>query len=77
MSVSSVDHTLRGLSHLWSATEMQGASRLAILRAEAISRSRTQVEREQRNLTLHNILELAEVLDTDPGDLVSGLRAPG
>ncbi len=35
-----------------------------------------QVERGQRNLTLHNILKLAEVLDVDPGELVRGLRAP-
>jgi transcriptional regulator with XRE-family HTH domain len=35
-----------------------------------------QVERGQRNLTLHNILKLAEVLEIDPGELVHGLRAP-
>lgn len=35
-----------------------------------------QVERGQANLTLHNILKIAEVLGVDPGDLVSGLRAP-
>jgi transcriptional regulator with XRE-family HTH domain len=35
-----------------------------------------QVERGQRNPTLHNILKLAEVLGVDPGDLVHGLRAP-
>jgi transcriptional regulator with XRE-family HTH domain len=35
-----------------------------------------QVERGQRNLTLHNILKLAEVLGVDPGDLVRGLHAP-
>jgi ribosome-binding protein aMBF1 (putative translation factor) len=35
-----------------------------------------QVERGQRNLTLHNILKLAEVLGVDPGDLVRRLRAP-
>jgi len=35
-----------------------------------------QVERGQRNVTLHNILKLAEVLRVDPGDLVRGLRAP-
>ena len=35
-----------------------------------------QVERGQRNLTLHNILKLAEVLELDPGELVQGLRAP-
>jgi transcriptional regulator with XRE-family HTH domain len=35
-----------------------------------------QVERGQRNPTLHNILKLAEVLGVDPGDLVRGLRAP-
>jgi transcriptional regulator with XRE-family HTH domain len=34
-----------------------------------------QVERGQRNVTLHNILKLAEVLGVDPGDLVRGLRA--
>lgn len=35
-----------------------------------------QVERGQRNLTLHNILKLAEALGVDPGELVQGLRAP-
>lgn len=35
-----------------------------------------QVERGQRNLTLHSILKLAEVLGVDPGELVRGLRAP-
>jgi transcriptional regulator with XRE-family HTH domain len=35
-----------------------------------------QVERGQRNPTLHNILKLAEVLGVDPGDLVRGLRSP-
>ena len=35
-----------------------------------------QVERGQRNLTLHNILKLAEMLEADPADLVRGLKAP-
>lgn len=35
-----------------------------------------QVERGQRNPTLHSILKLAEVLDVDPAELVRGLRAP-
>jgi transcriptional regulator with XRE-family HTH domain len=35
-----------------------------------------QVERGQRNLTLHSILKLAAVLDMDPADLVRGLQAP-
>lgn len=35
-----------------------------------------QVERGQRNLTLHNILKLAVALDVDPSDLVAGLRPP-
>jgi transcriptional regulator with XRE-family HTH domain len=35
-----------------------------------------QVERGQRNLTLHSILKLAEVLGVDPCELVRGLRAP-
>ena len=35
-----------------------------------------QVERGQRNLTLHNILKIAEALKIDPGVLVSGLKAP-
>jgi transcriptional regulator with XRE-family HTH domain len=35
-----------------------------------------QVERGQRNVTLHNILKLAGVLGVDPADLVRGLRAP-
>lgn len=33
-----------------------------------------QVERGQRNLSLHNILRVARVLDVDPGELVRGLR---
>jgi transcriptional regulator with XRE-family HTH domain len=35
-----------------------------------------QVERGQRNVTLHIILKLAEVLAVDPAELVRGLRAP-
>ena len=35
-----------------------------------------QVERGQRNVTLHNILKLAEMLQLDPAELVRGLRAP-
>lgn len=35
-----------------------------------------QVERGQRNLTLHNILKLAAGLEIDPGELVKGLSAP-
>nr|RLV48368.1 XRE family transcriptional regulator [Nocardioides mangrovicus] len=35
-----------------------------------------QVERGQRNLSLHNILRLAAVLEVDPADLVSGLSWP-
>ncbi len=33
-----------------------------------------QVERGRRNLSLHNILKLAEGLQIDPGELVQGLR---
>ena len=33
-----------------------------------------QVERGQRNLSLHNILRVARALDVDPGDLVRGLK---
>ena len=33
-----------------------------------------QVERGQRNLSLHNILRIAHALDTDAGGLVSGLE---
>lgn len=33
-----------------------------------------QAERGQRNLTLHNIIRIAEALEVDPGELVSGLR---
>lgn len=35
-----------------------------------------QVERGQRNITLHNILKLAEVLGVDAGELVRELRSP-
>ncbi|WP_373418927.1 helix-turn-helix domain-containing protein [Rhodococcus opacus] len=35
-----------------------------------------QVERGQRNLTLHNILKVARGLEVDPATLVSGLPAP-
>lgn len=35
-----------------------------------------QVERGRRNLTLHNILKIADGLELDPGDLVRGLPAP-
>jgi transcriptional regulator with XRE-family HTH domain len=35
-----------------------------------------QVERGQRNLSLHNILKLAELLEIDPSELVRGLQAP-
>lgn len=33
-----------------------------------------QVERGQRNVSLHNILRIAEALNTDPAKLVSGLH---
>jgi transcriptional regulator with XRE-family HTH domain len=35
-----------------------------------------QVERGRRNLTLHNILKVADALGVDPGELVAGLRPP-
>lgn len=35
-----------------------------------------QVERGQRNISLHNLLKLATGLGTDPGELVKGLSAP-
>ena len=35
-----------------------------------------QVERGKRNISLHNILKLAELLDIDPAELVRGLKAP-
>jgi hypothetical protein len=35
-----------------------------------------QVERGQRNVTLHNILRIAKMLEIDPGKLLRGLRAP-
>jgi transcriptional regulator with XRE-family HTH domain len=35
-----------------------------------------QVERGQRNISLHNILKVAEGLQIDPGQLLKGLRPP-
>jgi transcriptional regulator with XRE-family HTH domain len=35
-----------------------------------------QVERGRRNLSLHNLLKLADALGIDPGQLVSGLKPP-
>ncbi len=35
-----------------------------------------QVERGQRNLSLHNLLKLAAGLGVDPAELVRGLRPP-
>lgn len=35
-----------------------------------------QVERGQTNLTLHNILKLAQALNVDPSELVAGLTPP-
>ena len=35
-----------------------------------------QVERGQRNVSLHNILKLAQLLELDPAELVRGLRPP-
>jgi transcriptional regulator with XRE-family HTH domain len=35
-----------------------------------------QVERGRRNVSLHNILRIAEVLKVDPGELVRGLQSP-
>lgn len=35
-----------------------------------------QVERGERNLSLTNILRVADALDLDPGDLVTGLKPP-
>lgn len=34
-----------------------------------------RIERGRANLTLRNILRVAEALDVDPGDLVAGLRS--
>jgi len=36
-----------------------------------------QVERGRRNLNLKNLLKLAEGLDIDPGELVTGLSSAG
>jgi len=33
-----------------------------------------QVERGQVNISLHNILKIAEALEVDPGELVTGLK---
>jgi transcriptional regulator with XRE-family HTH domain len=35
-----------------------------------------QVERGRRNLSLHDLLKLADALDIDPGKLVAGLSPP-
>ena len=35
-----------------------------------------QVERGQRNISLHNLLKVAGGLAVDPGELVEGLKAP-
>lgn len=35
-----------------------------------------QVERGRRNVSLHNILKLAQGLQIDPCELIRGLRAP-
>lgn len=35
-----------------------------------------QVERGQRNLSLHNLLRIADGLEIDPAELVRGLHAP-
>lgn len=35
-----------------------------------------QVERGQRNISLHNLLKVADGLGIDPGDLVRGLKPP-
>ena len=42
--------------------------------AEAAGLHWTQVERGRRNLTLHNIVKLAQGLGCDAGELVEGLR---
>ena len=34
-----------------------------------------QVERGQVNISLHNILRVAEALEVDPGELMGGLRS--
>lgn len=34
-----------------------------------------QVERGQRNISLHNIIRIAEALQVDPGSLVLGLSS--
>jgi transcriptional regulator with XRE-family HTH domain len=35
-----------------------------------------QVERGQKNMTLHNLLRIASALDVDPAELVRGLKPP-
>jgi transcriptional regulator with XRE-family HTH domain len=36
-----------------------------------------QVERGRRNISLHNLLKLAQGLGVDPAELVKGLKPPG
>lgn len=35
-----------------------------------------QVERGQRNISLHNLLKVADCLGIDPAELVKGLKPP-
>lgn len=58
-----------------AARQAQGKSLETLAEGSALHWSFvSRVERGQGNLTLRSLLRLAEALEVDPGDLVSGLR---